>query len=483
MVITAEEITPIQKRVALLPKQRRFVQDRAYEVMASGAFGTGKSRSLCYKLVYNARSPGTVHGLFRKTRAALTRTTLRTLLEPEGDLPPVLAPGSYKHNRAEGWIKLNGGGTILYAGCDQPITIASMNLVSAAIDESIEITAEQYEMILGRCRMRSPKYRDALGRKCKGPPRQVFHATNPGSPSHFLFSRFFKNEPPVHERRKRVVYQSKTTDNKFLPQDYLDTLSALTGSRYQRYVLGQWVPFEGLVYGDQWDREIHLVPTSKANTKTFRKAYSRTFLTGVDVGYTNPSVLLEFGEDGDGRIHLFREFYQSRVLPEAFTATAVDRDRKRNATHIVDPAAAGQIASFRDAGLTVIEANNSVALGIQLVMNRLAVQGDGRPRLTVSEDCENTIMEFESYAWKADKDGIPKDEPIKELDHAMDGIRYTTVHLDHGRISPAVSVAGQSDDLDDVPKDEGKKQRKKRIAKTRAEKQRALLEGDEGWET
>ena len=55
---------------------------------------------------------------------------------------------------------------------------------------------------------------------------------------------------------------------------------------------------------------------------------------------------------------------------------------------------------------------------------RLAVAGDGRPRLTVEPHCVNTIAEFESYCWKENREGEYKDEPEKANDHAMDALRY-----------------------------------------------------------
>ncbi len=57
--------------------------------------------------------------------------------------------------------------------------------------------------------------------------------------------------------------------------------------------------------------------------------------------------------------------------------------------------------------------------GITAVQGYLAIQGDGRPRLTVDPSCVDTINEFESYVWKPEKD-----EPVKENDHAMDALRY-----------------------------------------------------------
>ena len=70
--------------------------------------------------------------------------------------------------------------------------------------------------------------------------------------------------------------------------------------------------------------------------------------------------------------------------------------------------------------------------GLQAVKNRLVVQGDGRPRLTVSADCVYTIAEFESYQWAENRQGM-KDQPVKANDHCMDALRYAVMGVDAGR--------------------------------------------------
>jgi phage terminase large subunit len=196
-----------------------------------------------------------------------------------------------------------------------------------------------------------------------------------------------------------------------LPQDYTDWLNTLTGTHASRYRDGKWVGFEGLVY-DTWDRAVHV----KERAGPWVRVWG-----AVDEGYTNPAVLLSVGEDADGRLHVFREFYERQVLPSDHVEEA---QRRRNEDRIwqfiLDPSAVGLGSDMRAAGLNVTtEVDNSVFEGIRRVQDRLALQGDGLPRLTVDPSCEATIREFESYLWKPGKD-----EPVKQLDHAMDALRY-----------------------------------------------------------
>ena len=87
-------------KVDLLPAQLDFIRAKQREVLYSGAFGAGKTRALCMKLVTRlVGNPGAREGLARKHLVSLKATTLRTLLEQDGKLPPVLPAGTYEHNR------------------------------------------------------------------------------------------------------------------------------------------------------------------------------------------------------------------------------------------------------------------------------------------------------------------------------------------------------------------------------------------------
>ena len=404
-------------KIKLLPKQFEFVEEATEkEILYSGAFGAGKTRSLCYVAWKRAMIPGNVVGLFRKTNVSLVRTTLRTLLLPDGNLPPVLPLGSYEHHASAQIIKLNGGGEIIYCGLDKPETIASLNLGCACVDECIEISEDEHTMILGRLRMTSD------------PNRSLYLVTNPGPPSHYLHARFFDKPDPT-----RRLIQTRSDENTFLPADYLAMLNTFTGTRKQRYVEGKWVGFEGLVYGELWDREIHV---------QHRDGPWQGLFVGVDEGYTNPAVLLLVGKDGDGRLHILDEWYKTKQLPEAVVIAA---QAFKAEEYIYDPSAAGLAASMKAKGLNCIPANNEIFQGIQAVQSRLAVCGDGRPRLTVEPHCENTIREFESYVWNK-----LKDQPVKELDHAMDALRYSVMRLDKGYIYPSISSAKATPTPDEV---------------------------------
>jgi phage terminase large subunit len=144
------------------------------------------------------------------------------------------------------------------------------------------------------------------------------------------------------------------------------------------------------------------------------------WIIAIDPGYTHPTAMAAIGIDGDGRLHIAEEFYQTGVLHERIVANTWEWYKNyRGAAVVVDQAAAELIAEIKNAGMRVEGHKGKVLDGIAIVQSLLAVQGDGKPRLTVDPACVNAINEMESYVWKEGKD-----EPVKENDHLMDATRY-----------------------------------------------------------
>lgn len=395
-------------RRKLLYKQFEFVKCTARECLYSGAFGAGKTRALCEKLMQRASVPGARELLARKVNASLKETTLQTLLKPDGDLPPVLPEGQYIHFQSKQKIQLLGGGEILYRGLDIATKIGSMQLTGVHIDEAIEIDEPMYTMLRGRIRVKIP-----------GLKNQINLACNPGSPSHFLAQRFGL-APDTKCAPNCVAITTNTFENSYLDKEYIDDLCTLSGVFYQRYVEGKWVGAEGLVY-DKWDRSIHIKQ---------RKEKSWKFsIIAIDDGYINPFVALLIGVDGDGRIHVREEIYDSHMLTEDKLSAVkkliqINGDTDLNAV-LVDPSSADLIADFIAEDIAAVAASNSVFEGIVRTQGFLPVQKDGKPKLTVDPGCKNIIREFESYEWKPNN----SDEPLKKNDHSMDALRYAVNYL------------------------------------------------------
>lgn len=333
-------------------------------------------------------------GLCRKKHAHLARTTLRTLLKGDGTLPPVLPPESYIHNKTSQLISIKGGGEIQHFGFDDEKGIGSYNFGAVAIDEGIELDEDEYTMLRGRIR------NDAAVR------RQIAIATNPGDPSHFLHERFIRNPAPG----TRVI-NTTSLDNFFLPKDYIDNLKGMTGTAFDRYVMGKWVAYEGAIY-PMFDPSTHV--------RTMKNQWAIGIIA-VDWGFSNPFCALTFLQGGSDDVYISGEHYESRLTITQIIDILSERVEALPITAIVcDPSQPELIQELLDAGLPAYAANNAVLYGIGRVQEMLA-----KNTLTVAPSCDNLIKELQAYKWKESES---KDEPQKTFDHAVDALRYGCVY-------------------------------------------------------
>lgn len=368
----------MKKTIELLPKQMEFLRSDASNLLYSGAAGAGKTRVLCFKVRDLAlQEPNGLIGLFRKRRSDLINTTLRTLLKGDGGLPPILKEGTYNHNKNDSIISIDGGGEIFYTGLDDEKKIGSLNLSHAAVDEAIELDEEEWDFLQTRLRNDSTDN------------HQVFAATNPSTPSHFLYDRFFNNDDEDVD-----LIQTKTTDNFFLPDDYIQRLEKLQGVAYDRLVLGKWAAYEGLIFGELETQE--------------RDQYWDEIIAGVDAGYHHPHCLIIGISE---RPHVIKEIVGEEIT-EAEFADKVSKNIERDLNVMsCDPACPSLIQELKNRGLPAQPADNDVLSGISSVLEL---------NPTISPGCNILNKQKLSYKWDEDK----QDKPVKKDDHGPDALRY-----------------------------------------------------------
>jgi phage terminase large subunit len=424
--------------------QRRFMESTSPELLFSGAFGAGKSRIGCEKGHFlSTKYPGNRGLVARKKYTDLRDTTMDTYFR-------YVCPPEHiqAYNKQEHKVTLKNGSEILWYGLDQSTKVASLEVGWIFCDEIIEFTEEDYVMLLGRLRHPVPFH-------------QIFGATNPSSPSHWCYNRFYLDTELKRTGVTEVV-ESGALDNPFTPESYKDRLKTLKGKYRERYVEGKWVGFEGLVY-DIWEPSQHILPRDSRNQGLTGDPDNPIPLDWdryrvVDFGFTNPfccqwwaSPKYKYtGPEGqqdqieippDERVFvMYREiYYTGRPVPahgndimrlsmnEKFVTTFADWD-------------AGDRAILERAGIPTTKASKEVSSGIQSVYeaiaaNRVFILEDCRQEidyeLSASSKPSQTIEEFPNYTRQRGKDGKynPKEEPVKVNDHGMDNIRYLIYSL------------------------------------------------------
>ena len=433
----------------LLPKQIQLCLSKAFQVLYSGAYRAAKTRGLCYWAVQRAlEHPSAKVGLVRKCMVDLKNTTLRTLMEPDGDLPPVLPPGTYTYHKVPGEmeIRINGAGRIIPLGCDDPLKLGSVSLSCCGIDEGIELDFAEYSMLLARC---SVHYTLENGEPNLN---QIVTVTNPGPPSHFLYEQFFdgwKHRPPKKRSPEWELIETNMLENPFLPKRYVDQVIATHhGPSLRRAVYGEWIAFEGAIF-------------PMFDGKTHERHFSGPFeeyIAGVDVGAAHKTAVRVHGiytDNGEKCSHCVSELYASAMdgptdedgVPISLWDKTVKMCKEASRyyaplTFAVDASAKMLKDHLRKAGLHVKELpTRDVLFGINLVKNALSTKVNDVPKMTFEPGLEGT-KEYLSYRWKpktgaARPDGkfesADKEGPIKQKDDAVDADRYMRVILDSRR--------------------------------------------------
>lgn len=241
--------------------------------------------------------------------------------------------------------------------------------------------------------------------RCSGEGARIVWDSNPDNPNHWLNRDYIgKNDDKI------IDFSFKLDDNTFLSKRYIDSIKAATpkGKFYDRDILGLWTVAEGAIYAD-YDSNIHVVDELPD---------MRRYFAGIDWGYTHYGSIVVVGEGVDNNYYLvdgvaaqFKEIdwwvEQARKLTDIYG----------NIPFYADSARPEHVARFENEGFDIMNANKSVIAGIELIAKlfkerKLYVKRGFVPRF---------FDEIFQYRWK---ENSTKDEPLKEFDDVLDGVRY-----------------------------------------------------------
>jgi PBSX family phage terminase large subunit len=398
-----------EARLQLYGAQHDFVfTDRHYAALCGG-IGSGKSfagavRALLAAMgrVGDADIPTPNLGIVTAATYPMLRdATFRVFRELAADYITDI-------NRTEFRVTLVNGSEVLFRSATDPDGLRGPNAAWWWGDEAALYDGLVWRIMIGRLRQHGLQGFAWLTTTPKG--------------RNWLYREFVESSDVDY-----AIWRTSTRANPFLNESFVAGLEAAYSGDFARQELeGDFVAHEGLIYLE-FRRERH--------TFTERPGQFAYTVAGVDWGYANPGVILVFGVDSDARMWLIHEEYQrSRRVEDWAQLGKQLQDTYDIQTFYCDPAEPEYISMFASAGCHAEQAKNDVMPGIQVVKNRLAVQGDGKPRLMVHVDAANTLSEFEQYQWLENRDGL-RDQPRKTNDHAMDALRYAAMGVDEGWVS------------------------------------------------
>lgn len=393
------------KWVKLSRKQKRlftwWTDDRYNAVIADGAIRSGKTLCMSTSFILWAMTvfDGQNFGLCGKTVESLRRNVILPLFSAlEGVC-------EFEQSISHNCMKVRMGGKenrfYFFGGKDESSfsVIQGITLAGVLFDEAVLQPESFVNQAVARCSVDRSKF---------------WFNCNPGHPEHW----FKKNWIDEKENKKALYLHFELGDNLSLTEEIKKRYEAMfSGIFYQRYVLGQWVRAEGLVY-PMFSKEKHI-------TGKYVSSASHAYYISVDYGTVNPfSAGLWAVDRYAGKAIRIREFYfdsrkkKKMMTDEEYYQAVCDLAGNFPIQSIVaDPSAVSFMECIRRHGkFSVRPADNHVMDGIRTVASFL-----GSGSLVFTPECHDSIREFGIYSWNLESN---EEKVIKEFDHAMDDIRY-----------------------------------------------------------
>ncbi len=254
--------------------------------------------------------------------------------------------------------------------------------------------------------------------RCSVEGSRLWFSCNPESPAHWFYQEWVLGAQGKNALRLTFTMEDNPGLSSAVRRRY-ETM--FEGAFYRRFVLGEWVAAQGLVYDFFRPEEAPPMPEGEMEE----------YYISCDYGTVNPTSMGLWGRRQGVWYRLAEYYYNSRLERRQKTdeeyALSLEQlaGGRRIRGVIVDPSAASFIEVLRRHGWRVQKAKNEVLTGI-----RKTAQFLKEGKLVICEGCGDALREFQLYSWE---EGEGSDRVKKENDHAMDEIRYFAATVVDGR--------------------------------------------------
>ena len=240
----------VEHRLTRLPAQREFMRDRTSGTCALiGGFGSGKSRALAYKLIDVAEQNGPAPTLFLAPTYKLIKDNNLRVFREVFDTAGMVEGEDYRVHISDMRLTLYPGTAeqhdVYLLSAEHPERIVAYTVGSVLLDEPGMMDEEVPRRARERMRDGRAKIRQlAMG----------------GTPDGGLDSWLYRD---LEEKRlpDTNLIRARTTDNPFLPREFVPTLLArYSPEQVKAYLNGEFVNlFAGQVY-NYFDTDKHCRP-------------------------------------------------------------------------------------------------------------------------------------------------------------------------------------------------------------------------------
>jgi PBSX family phage terminase large subunit len=378
-------------------KQREAItllKSSATNILLYGGTRSGKTALFIESIIYRALNYANSRHLIARLRYNHAKTSVwhETLLPALKRLPK----HAYTINKTDLYITLANGSEIWVGGFDDKDRVEKILGHEYCTVFFNEISQISYETILlGLSR---------LAQKINGCKNKAYYDCNPPSPLHWAYKQFIlKQNPKTGEILKRqelfaslLMNPVHNLDN--LPENYIeDFLEILPENARRRFLLGEWVKREGVIYGKFADK--HIVKRKEVPQIEY-------YAIGLDFGLNSCAVLIGFVGEG---VYILDEVSGYNITASVLNKKMLDKWSDIDYIVYCDPNGGERIQEINNG----YKADNAVEDGIDTI-NTLIERDD----FYIVDTCRNVLDEIISY--RRDE----KERVVKENDHHMDAMRY-----------------------------------------------------------
>lgn len=300
-------------------------------------------------------------------------------------------------NRTTFTITLPNDSVLLFTGMDNAEKIKSIaGITDIVCEEATELTVDDFTQLDLRLRASVKSL-------------QMYLMFNPVSKANWVYKHFFESA----QSQNTLILKTTYKDNRFLPQEYIDSLENMKETNptyYKIYALGEFCSLDKLVFTN-WK-----VETFDAAALAARGLEHRC---GSDLGYIDATTIIPSLYDRDNKtIYVYDEFYQSGAqlseILKAFNEMELTKVKVQ-----FDAAEPRTIDYFKHNGVKAypcVKGKDSVKMGIAFLQDNTII---------IHPNCAHLITEFQNFAYKKDKNGeYIENEYTHEWSHGIDGLRY-----------------------------------------------------------
>lgn len=483
--------SPIERPEFLLKEgslQERFLASYAKVQIYGGGFGNGKTSAACIKGLQLAEQyPGSTGLIARSTYPKLNDTIRKEWLKWT---PSKWITSFSTGQNGDNICHLKNGTSVYFRYIAQQGVkgeSSTSNLLSATFDwvivdqvEDPEITHKDFLDLFGRLRGNARYTGEDPAMPMTGPrwimltcnptgnwvysklvkPLHLYHATGLINDD-LLCVRDVDRVPVLKDNKPQLMIdlvEGSTYELRHVHEadggDFIQTLEAMyQGQQRDRFLLGKWASYEGLVY-PQYSDGVHLLQEGDIRAYLdvlYAENYKPTWVEGYDYGQVTPSCYGLGFVTPNGHIIIVDGFHRAEMpLEEQFSEIR----RIRRDWHVeldemhkmyADPSIFGRktvgkrtvgktIAQmFNEENIQLRRGNNDINNGIMKVQGYLNVSNrlvhpinrvQGSPRLFINAALIWWQDECNGYFWMQNTSGERIDKPMDRNDHAMDMTKY-----------------------------------------------------------